>query len=404
MAEITNTGYKLKTQNEWFEDELALYRAIDPDWPLDPSSPDGLKAAHDAEIFSALDEAMLRAYNSKDPEKARGIELDIICALSGVRRTQGTRSDIIIRFYGNPGADVLRGAIVESAATGQRWTVDQAYKILPSGYVDATAVSSDVGPISADVGTLTRLGTVMSGITSCTNLAPANLGLDPENDGSLRIKRRRSVGKPSNNQLDSMYAALMDTQDVRRVAIYNNPTGSAAVSDLNPHGLPAHSIAVIVDGGADEDVAMSMYLKLNPGTGMAQPGTPVEFPVASPLRPSNIQIVKFSRPEYVDINLSVTVTGSDLPGDIDQLIKEAVMEYAVGSLLDPSVGFRSTGFTIGDDVPYSSMFTPINQVVGQYPNAYVASLTVNSGTSNVPIAFNELSRWSESNITVTVTP
>lgn len=405
MAEITDTGYKLKTQNEWFADELALYRQIDPAWPLDPSTPDGLKAAHDAEIFAVLDEGGLRAYNSKDPEKAQGIELDIISALAGVIRKAGTRSDVTIRFTGNPGATVLSGAVVESALTGERWTLEQAYTILPAGYVDTQAFASGTGPTVADANTLTRIVTVMSGIVSCNNPAPANLGLDPQTDASLRIQRRQMVGKPSNNQLDSMYSAIMSTEDVRRVAVYNNPTGSAAVEpSLNPYGLPAHSIAVLVDGGSDEDVAKSMYLRLNPGTGMAQPGTPVTYPVPSPLRPSNIQVIKFSRPIMKPITLVVTVVGSDLPEDVDQQIKDAVMEYAVGSLLDPSVGFRSVGFNIGDDVPYSSIFTPVNKIVGQYGNSYVQSISLNGGTANVAIAYNELSQWAESNITVTVAP
>lgn len=404
MAEITSVGYKLKTQNEYFADEVALYKSIDPQWDLDPSTPDGLKAAHDAEIFYALDEAGLRAYNSKDPEKAQGIELDIICALSGVIRKAGTRSDVTVRFYGNPGALVLSGAVIESTQTGERWVVEQTYTVQPEGYIDVQAFASSVGPTSAEAGTLTKIVTVMSGITSCTNITAANLGLDPETDASLRIRRRRAVGKPSNNQLDSMYAALIETKDVRRVAVYNNPTGSNAVSDDNPHGLPAHSIAVIVDGGEDADVGMSMYLHLNPGTGMAQPagGTSVTIPVTSPVRPSNIQIVKFERPGDVDIELDIEVSGDSLPEDIEQQIKDAVMDYAVGSLLDPSVGFRSVGFDIGDSVPYSAMFTPVNKVVGQYGNSFVQSLTLNGGTSNVAVEFNEISRWQEYNITVTV--
>lgn len=404
MAEITDAGYQLKTQNEYFADEVALYKAIDPAWDLDPSTPDGLKAAHDAEIFSAMDENMLRAYNSKDSEKARGIELDMICAISGVVRKQGTRSDVTIRFYGNSGALVLSGAIVESETSGERWTVEQTYTVLPSGYIDAQAFASRVGPTVANTGTLTKIVTVMSGITSCNNLAPANLGLEKQADNSLRIERRRAVGKPGSNQLDAMYAEIIGTKDVRRVAVYNNPTSVATVSDRNPHGLPAHSIAAIVDGGSDDDVAMSIYLKLNPGPQLYAAATSVTVPVKSPLRPSHIEQIIFSRPYDVNMILAITIKGAEFPSDIQDQVKDAIMDYAVGSLLDPSVGFRSSGFDIGDDVPYSTMFTPINKVIGQYSDAYVVSMTINGGTTNIPVAFNQLSRWSKSNITVTVAP
>lgn len=405
MAEITDKGYKLKTQNEWFADEVALYKSIDPAWDLDPSTPDGLKAAHDAEVFYALDENTQRAYNSKDPEKAREQELDAIASISGVRRKGGTRSDVTLRFYGNVGAQVLSGAVVESVTTGLKWTTEQTYTIQPSGYVDAQAFADVIGPTAADVGTLTKISTVMGGITSVTNEHAANLGLNPENDSSLRIKRRRAVGKPSANQLDSMYAGLIETQDVRRVAVYNNNSGSASVSDVNPNGLPAHSMAVIVDGGTDGDVAMSMYLNLNPGPAMAQPVAAqyqVTVPVTSPTRKSNVQVMKFSRPEDVEISVVANISGDNFPEDIEDRVKTAIMDYAVGSLLDPALGFRSMGFDIGDDVPYSSMFTPVNKVVGQYTNAFVESLTINGGTANIPVAFNELSRWDRSRITVNI--
>ena len=46
--------------------------------------------------------------------------------------------------------------------------------------------------------------------------------------------------------------------------------------------------------------------------------------------------------------------------------------------------------------------TPINNVIGSYGNSYVTSLTVNGASSGkVAIDFAELSRWSDSNITVT---
>ena len=53
MAEITENGYLVKTQNEWFEEELARYKDIDPNWNTDPSTPDGIKIATDSEIWSS---------------------------------------------------------------------------------------------------------------------------------------------------------------------------------------------------------------------------------------------------------------------------------------------------------------------------------------------------------------
>ena len=100
MAEITSNGYSLKSQNDWFAEEIALYQSIDSAWALDASTPDGLKAASDAEIFYALDETLQQAYNSKDPNKAVGVDLDIIGKLTGASRVEGTYSTAIITATG----------------------------------------------------------------------------------------------------------------------------------------------------------------------------------------------------------------------------------------------------------------------------------------------------------------
>lgn len=120
MAELTPNGYTLKTQNEWFDEEKALYLQIDPNWNLDPSTPDGLKLAHDAEIFSALDETLQQAYNARDPNKARGLDLDVVCSLTGVRRQQGTSSTVTLTLGGVAGTLVRANSRVESTTTGSR--------------------------------------------------------------------------------------------------------------------------------------------------------------------------------------------------------------------------------------------------------------------------------------------
>ena len=95
MAEITFNGYVIKTENQWYTEEQQRYLAIDSNWNLDPSTPDGLKLASDSEIWATLDELGLKAYNSKDPNKASGIELNTLYYLTtGKTRPQGSPSKV----------------------------------------------------------------------------------------------------------------------------------------------------------------------------------------------------------------------------------------------------------------------------------------------------------------------
>lgn len=399
MAELTSTGYSVKSQNDWFDEEKQLYLDIDSNWNLDPSTPDGLKIAHDAEIFSALDEVLQQAYNSKDPNKASGYDLDVICALTGTVRSEGTASTITgFVLTGTPGTQVPAGTRFESSVTGYRFILDQTWTLDSSGTATVDITCTTVGEIEADANTITTIVDTVAGLVSVNNPTPATPGTSAESDGSLRLKRATAVGRPGNNQIDSMLGELYAVDGTRRVKVYENDTNT---TDSN--GLPPHSIAPIIDGGTDADVAMAIYTKKNPGVALYQAGTPVSVDVTSPTYPDNVKTIKFSRPEYVDMVIAVTIKNDgSLPSNTQDLIRDAFIEFASGGLVPAEFGFKVDGFDIGETVPYSTLYTPINKVIGQYGNSYVQTLTVNGGTTNVTIAFNELSRWTSSNITVTL--
>jgi uncharacterized phage protein gp47/JayE len=403
MAEVTAQGYNLKTQNEWFEEERQLYLDIDPDWNLDPSTPDGLKLAHDSEVFGVLDETLQQAYNSKDPNKAVGLDLDIICALTGTTRSEGTPSNVTVTLTGTAGTVVPAGRRIESATTGSRWLTDQTVT-LTAGTATTTATCTITGPTQADIGTLTNILDIVGGWSAVTNPSVATPGTDEQLDASLRAERATSVGRPGNNQIDSMLGEVFAVPGVRRVKIYENDTNSATVDPVNnPWGLPAHSISVIVDGGAIADVGMAIYVKKNPGVLLNQSGTPLSTTVVSPKYPTNSKLIRWATPIYVDMIIAVTLKNDGtLPSNIADLIDEAFLEFTVGTLIPAGDGFKQNGFDIGETVPYSTLYTPVNQVIGQYGNSYVQSMIVNGGTSNVAIAFNQLSRWTAVNITTTV--
>lgn len=402
MAELTPNGFNVKSQNDWFDEELDLYLAIDPNWILDPSSPDGLKAAHDAEIFAALDEALYRAWASKDPAKAVGIDLDAISSITGTFRKRGTPSNIDLTFTGIPGSTIPAGSVVESAVSGMRWIVDDTFTVGPDGRAVVPASSETLGAHQAEAGTVTRMVTTIVGVASVTNTGPATPGTAAERDSSLRIRRRLAVGRPGNNQVDSLYGELSETAGVRRVKVYENPTGSAGYdARLNPHRLPAHSLTVLVDGGLVSDVALAIYLKKNPGVLLNGDGTVVHELVTSPTIPTHQQLITFGRPLYVDIKVDVDVADDGtLPDDAETQIKQSILSFAAGESPSGVDGFKISGFGIGESVPISTMYTPVNQVIGRFGGSYIKSLTLDGAQANRRIAYNELSRWLDSNIMV----
>ena len=399
MASLTPTGYVLKTQNDWYAQERQLYIDIDPKWNLDPSTPDGLKLASDAEIWANLDEIGQRAYNSKDPNKAKGVDLNIICSLTGTIRSQGTPSNVELTLGGVPGTVIIAGKLVESTVDGSQWRTDTNVTIGGGGTVSVTATCTVNGATQASIGTLTRIVSTVGGWQTVTNASVATPGTNRQNDSSLRLERAKAVARPGSNQIDNMLGEIFAVSGVRRAIVLENFTG---VVDAN--GLPAHSEAPIVDGGTDADVALAIFRKKNPGCALHAAGTPVTVTDVFDKYPSNKKDITFSRPNYVDMIVAVTIQNDgSLPNDADEQIKQAILDYSAGDLVAAECGFNVLGFDIGEEVPVSRIYTPINQVIGRYGNAYVTGLVVNTLTiGQVPIAFNELSRWTDANITVVI--
>lgn len=402
MAELTPTGYKLKTQNEWFADEQARYLEIDPKWNLDPSTPDGLKLASDAEIWGNLDETIQRAYNSKDPNKATGVDLNTICSLTGTIRSQGTPSNVELTLGGVVGTLVLAGKIVKSSVDGTSWSTDTNATIGAGGTVTVNATAVLNGATQADVGTINKISTTVGGWQTVTNLSVATSGTNVQNNSSLRLERAKSVSRPGSNQVDNMLGEIFSVDGVRRAVVLENDTDT---DNFYGNGLPKNSVAPIVDGGTDADVALAIFRKKNPGCALFASGTSVTVADVYDRFVSNKKDITFSRPTYVDAIVAITVqSDGSLPNDTDDQIKQAVIDYAAGELVAAECGFNVVGFDIGEDVPVSRIGTPVNQVIGKYGNSYVTGLTVNtlSFGAILPIAINELSRWTLANITVTI--
>ena len=97
------------------------------------------------------------------------------------------------------------------------------------------------------------------------------------------------------------------------------------------------------------------------------------------------------------------VNDGSLPSNANDLIEQAILEFTNGELIPDDVGFKRAGFDIGENVPISTMMTPVNKIIGQYGNSYIKSLTLNGVSTGVlEISPFELTRWVSSNIEVVV--
>lgn len=404
MGTLTDNGFEIKTENEYFEEETELYQEIDHDFNLDPSTPDGLKIAHDSEVFAALDQAVKDAYDSRDPVKATGSDLDVLRSLTGTTRNQGTPTRVYLKLTGVAYTLIPEGSQVKDTS-GNTFATEAEITLGNDGIGYVYASCTENGSIEVGSNTITNIETVISGWQSVTNPSAGVTGTDVETDGAFRSRSAKAVGRASIGIKDSLYGEIFAVKNVSKVQIYENRTNDPSHDPLlNPQTLPAHSIAIVVDGGDDDEVARAIFNKLSVGVNMVALGTKVQKTVRSELYANSYDVVTFSRPIEVPIKIAITYKDPNgLCPDVTTLqveIAEAYIAYNNGDLIPVGIGFKTDGFDIGESVPYSRLFTAVNKVLGNYDGAYVDTLTVNGGASNIAIDANQVARFSVENITV----
>ena len=242
--------------------------------------------------------------------------------------------------------------------------------------------AEDFGAIDQPVNTITTISTPVLGWDSVTNPVSATEGRLRETDEELRERFRVSKFERASNILEAVYSALINLDQVEQVVIYENDTD---VTDAN--GIPAHSFMPIILGGISSRIAQSIWE--NKPLGIRSYGNTIVTIYDSQGFPHDIG---FERPNPVTIyiNLDLT-TNSEFPQDGEQVIKDAIAAY------------MEANFGIGEDIIYSRLYTPINSVPGHYINSMTIGTTPNpTGTTNIPISFNELYSLDPNNIVITV--
>lgn len=244
-----------------------------------------------------------------------------------------------------------------------------------------------IGAISAEANSLNVIKTPLLGWETVTNALPAALGREQETDEELRLRFRNTKFERSSNILDSLYSALINVDGVENVAVYENDTD---VTDGN--GIPAHSFAAIVLGGTDEEIGDTIWLNKPVGirsSSVTTNGTPVNINVYDSQEFAHS--IGFVRPEGVPIYITMTLDTDvgTFPANGVDLIKTEIINYA------------RENFSVGDDVIYSRLYTPINNIAGHQVNSLFIDDTASpAATSNIAIAYDQIATFSSINIII----
>jgi len=351
LPKFTPDGIQVQTFQEIYDELAAGYRAIyGEDINLDPDSPDGQRVAIetqlvlDAQSFGALE------YNQRDPDFALGQSLNSIIKLAGISRRPATRSQVdVVVTTDRPLTLPLDYAVEDDL--GQSWTTLNAIDI-PPGATTVTLFAENFGAVEADPATVINPVTVVIGVLSVTNPTAATVGIDEETDQELRVRRNRSLETPQSSSTGRMFTALANLPNVTDVAVYENDTDTT-----DSDGIPAHSLWVVVEGGAVSDIVETMVKNKTGGKGIvgAVTGTFSEdFTRPNGTTFTIVHSMTFDRPVDVPVlvRLDATFVDVNLPID-DELIRQEIakQEFSIGDMLKVNSLYRLAFNAGGSFVP-----------------------------------------------------
>lgn len=383
---IDSTGIHIPTYTDIRDDLVAQAKKIfGEDIYLGNDSADYQYICAVALRTSDALETLAAVYNSRSPVTAIGTGLDAVVKINGITRKSASHSTCTVTLTGTPGT-VIKAGIVEDEA-GNKWDLPPNIGFGASTEIRTTATCETVGAVVARIGDLHKIGTPQMGWTAVTNEQEASIGEPVETDAELRARQALSVEIPSRSLLAGTVAGILSVQNVTRQKVYENDT-----SQVSAEGFPPHSITCVVEGGADEAIAEQIYLRK--GIGCYTNGTTeIEVPGKYGL----ISYIRFYRPTYVDIDVSVTIKKyAGYVNTTDALILENIVRYLngldIGETLSAGLLWHAALAANAD--LYNPTFTVTSVQVGRHGGTI--------GTVDITTAFYEVVRGNEEYVTLKV--
>lgn len=330
---------------------------------LDSDSQDMQWIASNALAINDVFQSLQLAYNNQSPQSAIGTSLDSLVKLNGIQRLAATYSTVQITCIGTSGLDVTIPAGVVQDTAGYKWDLPESSVIPAAGVLSCTATCEVPGNIVCDIGAIQTIVTPQYGWDSVSNAAAAYPGTAVETDTALRLRQSNSVMLPSQTPLDGTIAAILAVTGVTRQKVYENYT-----KETDSNGIPANTVAAVVEGGTDSDIASAIAKSKTMGCGTY--GTTA---IALPTQYSVGGSIYFSRPTESTITVIVTLV------QLTSGYTKAVQDSIVSNIQE----YLNT-LDIGASVQASSLYYPsLTAMASQTsPSFRITSIVINKTGTN----------------------
>lgn len=295
----------------------------------DPSQPMGQVVDLIVAEIAAKNSEIAFLASQYSRKQATGSFLDALNSLYFLDRKTAASTIVQCTCTGLAGTLIPFGALVADA-DGRRFRCLSESEIGANGsaLVDFSAV--DVGELDVRPETVTRIITTVPGWDSVTNRTAGIQGRLRESDAEFRVRAAESVAYNSHGTVDAIRAAVAALDGVIDVEVLENAT-NAAVTQWGI-SIPAHSVAVCVEGGESADLAKAIYEKKSSGCGTSG-NTTVTYQIPQGATYS----YSILRPTATTLSVKV-IFASAIPEAEQNAVKEAILADANGEGTLPRIG------------------------------------------------------------------
>lgn len=286
---ITKTGITIRSTEEikdliinGDENSPGLQQIFGEDAVFDSDSPDGQLVGIIAQAIRDVEEKVLQVYTSFDPDQAVGVSLDNRVLYNGLRRKGATYTITPVNITAGNTSVTIHGLNEVGEDGDNLFTVSDNlgtdFYLLSTHTIPANTTltlsfrAKESGEVQVTPNTITRMKSVYLDITNINNPnKPFVIGVNEETDEQLRIRRAKAVGYGLLGSVEVLQNALRQLENVTDVAIFENTSDTMDMSPpTGDDGLPPHSMWIIVEGGEDQKIATTIFLRLNSACGMKQ--------------------------------------------------------------------------------------------------------------------------------------
>lgn len=296
-------------------------------------------------LVTGKDSEFLNLANQFNPLTASGIFQDALGAIYFLTRKVATSTVVSCTCTGLPGTTIPAGSIIQNT-DGVKMESLGAATIGAGGTVEVEFAAQKSGAIDIGANTCDKIITVIAGWDTVNNTAAGTPGSLIEGRADFEKRRYNSVAANAHGSAAALQGAVYQVDGVLDCLVLENKTDSTVTKQ--GVSLISHSVAVCVYGGEDDDIAETIYNKLDAGCG-TNGNTDITF-TSSDGVVNNYKIV---RPGATPVYISVTINKTaQTPATVTQDIKNAIIADANGN--DTNSG--NTRIGVGQTI-YASRFT-----------------------------------------------